>query len=193
MGFLNESGLAYYTSLIKGWVKNLIDVKLNLDIEWSPEMTSATTPSPYEVVGSSNVAGHDPYKAFDSDDNSNYQNAWASLSTASYSWIAFSFGTSTPVSGITVRARNYYSTPQIMPSAFTISGSQNGNTWTTIKECSDFNPKDDGEKYEIKFSQIVTYTWYRIYINESGCKGFNEITFLRPANSLAVVEGINSV
>lgn len=193
MGFLNESGLAYYDSLLKQWIRLLIDVTIGSFVEWSPEMTSNTTPSPYEVVASSNVTGHDPWLAFDGNDTGAYLNAWASLPSTTHSWIAFNFGSETPVGGLIIQARSYANNPQIMPSACTIAGSQNGNVWTTIVEYSDFTAKDDGERYEIKFPKIVNYAWYRVYINETGNKGFNEVKFLRPVNSLAVAEGINSV
>lgn len=185
MPFLDYVGLEYFLEKLK----ELLGIK-DL-VEWSPEMTSNTTPAPYVASGSTELTtGHTFYFAFDAQHG---VNQWSSTNNDPAPWISFDFGSATSVSGIVLYARTWGGSPQIMPSSGILYGSLNGSDWNVIMELTGMQNIDDGASYTFKFPRSVEYRYYKIGDIGAGPKGFGDITFLRPVNSLAVAEGINSV
>lgn len=186
MPFLDYDGLGYFLEKLK----ELLGIK-DL-VEWSPEMTSNTTPTPYVASGSTalTTTDHTYYFAFDAKHG---VNQWSSANNDSSPWISFDFGTPTSIGGIILYARTFGGTPQIMPSSGVLYGSLDGSDWNTIMSLTGMQNTDNGESYTFRFPKSVKYRYYKIGDIGAGPKGFGDITFLRPANSLAVAEGINSV
>lgn len=128
---------------------------------WSPEMTSDNTPNPYVVTASKwesigNIGGQ-PYMLFDNNPNT----GWIAINENTDLpplWVAFDFGKSQAIKGISVRGINLYSGFQ--PSTFDLEGSNNGSTWSVIQHFE--NVPQSLAETKLELDKAVKYRHYRL-------------------------------
>lgn len=145
-------------------------LKVSIDYRWlALNMESGSSPAPYVVSASSyydkeaNQEGpYLPYYAFDS----SLTTFWHSSGRDSSPWIQVDFGGVTYVNGL----RMYPRTNQInqFPKSFTIQGSNDGDTWVTIKSINKSVSAYEWHVYN--FEKATDYRYYRIadIINSAG-------------------------
>lgn len=136
---------------------------------WSPHMTSNTSPTPYVTSQSSQVGNYPAYHAFDGNPAT-----MSHTNNVEDSWIQFDFGDKTEtIKGIKFvsAATSSFDYDKAIPKSFTLSGSSDGNSWTSIYESdgSEYESSSPGAAHEYTFGP-VSYRYYRVtskgnYIN----------------------------
>lgn len=143
---------------------------------WSPEMTGATTPTPYSVTASGQYDGGssgpgDPWRAFDGSFVSGSR--W--YVRESSPWIQFDFGSSDTIDGVGIQLDG--ENVEYRPKTFSILGSDDGTNWTEIK--NGLSCESTTKRQEFMFSQVALYRYYRLSITNTNPCIIAEITFHR--------------
>lgn len=143
----------------------------NIITEFSPEMTSANTPSPYVVssldyyTADSNI--YYGYYAFDN----NVNTFWHSGSILEENWLLFDAGKRMKITGFKMTPRINF--PTQAPIAITLQGSNDGEHFEEIITFSNISWTDNSEK-EFNCPTIVTYRFYRFYFTEGSAYSTKE-------------------
>ena len=120
-----------------------------------PEMTSATTPSG-TVTASGEMSSSTPaYAAFNKE-----RKAWMVSNNNYNAWIQYEFSSGVTVIGLESTVWHDSSSPQYYPSSVTLSGSNDGSTWTDIETVSINNTP--GAKTSYAISNSNRYKYYRL-------------------------------
>lgn len=159
-------------------------------VEWSPKMTSNTTPAPYVVTygglnaaTASNTAPFRMFQALPSQSQKPY------FQTKTNSFIGIDFGSPIIIYGVSAR----YIDQQYMPSHYTIQGSSDGLTYFDLfKVVTDSNTSNsDFVRY---YFSPVKYRYYRFQMDADTTAflqtltecSINSVRFLRPASDVEV-------
>lgn len=144
-------------------LKNII----HQSIDQTPVMTSNTTPSPYVVSASSDYGSpYAPWKVFDGTDNLSSSSAWFTKGTSA-GWIMIKLSKKTPVSYITITARNYSDSATYSPKSFNIEGSNDGVTFYVLKSITDETGWVANQTRKYMLDSTVIYQYYRINVFSS--------------------------
>lgn len=157
-------------------VPNLNDMEV-LKTDVTPNMTSATAPSPYIVTYSSQYnTTYAAWKAF----NKSTADIWSS--STSTGDITLDFANKTGVSIFRITSRNDESLgPTTAPKDFSLQGSDDGITFTTIQSFTGETGWGAAETRTYKLDAVANYRYYRL--NVTANNGYTyvqiaEITFL---------------
>lgn len=136
--------------------------------DFSPGMTSATSPSPYAVTESScgayNYAG---WYAFDTKRYGNGSTYWSCSPSNLPAWVMIDMGSPTTVEAATLYCiDSSYSNRN--PKEFEFQGSNDGNIFDTLLAVTNDDVGPGSKKY--KFSKIGKYRYYRLYVTKN-CGG----------------------
>lgn len=150
---------------------------------WSPEMTSNNTPEPYVASGSeADSSSRVWYKAFDNDQATRFESA----NQTEGQYLQLDFGKNATISGISIKGPSSSPADGYTPKKFSLEGSKDGKTWTTIYIA-------DGTKYpDIPSSTTVctyefspkTYRYYKLtmqdnYSSNTGYMAISEMKFYK--------------
>lgn len=133
-------------------------------------MTSNTTPEPY-VVSASSVynSQYVDWYAFTSEIGA-HNRCWVAQhmteDTWTPQWLQIDLGESISISSILLAPR--YDYPLESPSDFQLQGSNDGQTFTTIKKFTGLTVSDwiAGEYKRFDLDSLVNYRYYRVYIEQ---------------------------
>lgn len=164
-------------------IVNAGEMTTNL-VAWSPKMTSNTKPAPYVVSGLYLQYGSS--YAYNLYDNSLGTNVSFIINQSGYATIDLS--KSTPIYGISVS----YSIYNNIPMEFSLFGSANNSDFILIHTIYPTGTEDVTVPHIYKFN-VVSYRYYKVFINTQGFGGSNynpvitDISFLRPASDVEEV------
>lgn len=124
-------------------------------------MTSNTAPSPF-VISDDISSPQDPYKLFDDTSSARaLTSCWRSNThEGSNHYVKVDLGTAYACIGFTIRASSDYASH--MPSAWTISGSNDDSNWDTL-DTQTSQSFTNSQKKSYSFSNTTAYRYYRFY------------------------------
>lgn len=128
-----------------------------------PEMTANNAPTPYVATASSEYSSqYQAYMAFNSN-NGDAGHCWHSKGNEPIVWLQIDYGSPVKINAFRLKARQTYSLwANQMPVSFKLQGSNDGITFTTIKEYSGLSY--GGTNYETEFllDEDVEYRYYKL-------------------------------
>lgn len=128
-------------------------------VDTIPDMTSNTAPSGIASADSEYTADYAAWKGMD-DHNVTY--CWHTTATSFPHWLRYQFTSGKIIQRYTITARDY--APQIFhPSNWTLQGSNNGSSWTTLDTQSG-QTFTVSQKRTYSFTNFTAYAYYRLYI-----------------------------
>lgn len=128
-----------------------------------PEMTANNAPTPYVATASGEYSSnYQAYMAFNSKQGDSGA-CWHSKDVESSVWLQIDYGSPVKINAFRLKARQTYSLwANQMPVSFKLQGSNDGITFTTIKEYSGLSY--GGTNYETEFllDKDVEYRYYKL-------------------------------
>jgi hypothetical protein len=146
-----------------------------------PPMTSANSPSPYIVSGSSQWSNEfAPFKAFDKDPRTR----WSAQSGLSTGWLRIDCGVPKVFNKYRFLSSYYSSYP---PLSWTIQGSNDGVSWQTVDTQTDFPyvPQKSWSPW-VTFVNSVAYRYYMMDITASYSTSYLNIAELHFVESTSI-------
>lgn len=129
-----------------------------------PKMTSNTAPSPYVISASTTYdANFQAWKAFNKT-NSDSSDCWMTANAVSTGWIMIDTGTPTTVNELHLISRNFATATTSAPKDFSLQGSDDGISFTTIKEFVGEVNWASNETRIYALDSEATYRYYKLII-----------------------------
>lgn len=132
----------------------------------TPDMTTNVLPNPWVASGSSEVAGYEYYKAFDTTSN----NTWWSSNVDQTGTLQIYFPTTAYVcDGYSIhipteQASASYTSKDYGPSDFSFEGSNDGAAWVTLDKQNDYVLYDSHKSVFFPLKNTTAYKYYRLDI-----------------------------
>jgi hypothetical protein len=150
----------------------------------TPAMTANNAPSPYVAAAST---GASPWNAFDRNYASS-SNFWASTTTPA--WLSMDFGASVIIDAYTIFGSNNQTQN---PRNWTLEGSANNTTWTTLHTVTLPSAIGVGSSYSSgSIGNTTSYRYYRINITLNGGAGnilITELELYQPGTAALAAGG----
>ena len=134
-------------------------------------MTSDILPSPYVITVNSNYADYEGYKAFDK----SIVTWWAQSSSQAYGWVDLDLGVLN--TSVVTKVSMYPHTTNEAPSDFTIQGSNDGSTYTTLLTVTGATPILGYTNWSINNTDAYRYLKFNVTKVVTSELGIMEINF----------------
>ena len=127
-----------------------------------PAMTSNIAPYGAAITNSIYSTTYDAWKAFDRivDGTNNY---WRTANNVLPGWVGYNFGKPTIIKSLGLTSYTTAQTSSPNTKDFAVQGSNDGETWTTIKNFVNETPSTSATLFEFNENE-TSYNYYRVYI-----------------------------
>jgi len=126
-----------------------------------PTMTGSTTPSGEASASAAYDSNTQGWRAFDG----NASMPWVVASPTRTGWVRYKFASPVVVSGFSIQNRDENTTWICSPASFSLQGSNDGNSWTTL---GSFTNSDNTRAYKATYAtdNTTAYQYYRLNITD---------------------------
>jgi hypothetical protein len=144
-------------------------------IDITPKMTSNTTPSPYVISASSIYSTtFEAWRAFNGT-LTDANDSWVTILNSIAGWIMIDLSVITKIDAISIHARNEAASLTASPKDLVIYGSNDGITFTEIRQALNQVVWSAAEGRLFKFAGSVSFRYYKISIASNNGGTYSQI------------------